>query len=209
MFALQEHRSVAGVVSVIVHAGVLTAAIIGAQHAGSGTPPTVILPDSAWVIPTGTPSGPGGDPVAPTVPPVNIPAVPGLPTLPGIPTVPGPSFPISVPGGWGPSGLDGTDSTIFDPRVTDDPPQLLSAPVPAYPPLLRDSGIQGVVTVQSVIDTLGRAEPASLRVVNSPHPGFDRPALDCVRRALFRPGRVHGRAVRVLVSIPLHFTLRP
>lgn len=208
MFALQEHRSVAGVVSVIVHAGVLTAAIVGAERAGSDTPPTVILPDSAWVIPTGTPSRPGGDPIAPTVPPVDIPAVPGLPALPGIPTIPGTTFPIASPG-WSSSGQGGEDTAIFDPTVTDDPPLLLSAPVPAYPALLRASGIQGVVTVQGVIDTLGRAEAASLRVVDTPHPGFDRPALDCVRRALFRPARVHGRTVRVLVSIPLHFTLRP
>jgi len=106
-------------------------------------------------------------------------------------------------------GLGGGDADIFDPAVTNEPPLLLTAPVPAYPPSLRQAGIQGVVTVQTVIDTLGRAEPASLRVVNSPNPGFDGAALDCVRRALFRPGRVHGRAVRVLVNVPMQFTLRP
>ncbi len=182
MFALQEHRSIAGVVSIIVHAGVVAAAIAGARHMGSDMPPMAILADSVWVMPTAGPAGGVAGPAVPLIDPVDVPNIPGMPAA---------------------------DGDIVDPVLTDEPPVLLSAPVPAYPPLLRQAGIQGWVTVQTVIDTLGRAEPVSLRVVTSPNPGFDRPALDCVRRALFRPGRVHGRAVRVLVSLPLHFTLRP
>jgi len=208
MFALQEHRSLAGVVSIIVHAGVVAAAIAGAR-AGSGTPPIVILPDSVWVMPTAGPAGGVDGPAAPPIDPVDVPTIPGLPPLPVIPSSPGTWSPTAALGGALPTGWGGGDSAIFDPTLTDEPPLLLSAPVPAYPPLLRLAGIQGWVTVLGVVDTMGRAEATSLRVVNSPNPGFDRPALDCLRRALFRPGRVHGRAVRVLVSVPLHFNLRP
>jgi len=49
------------------------------------------------------------------------------------------------------------------------------------------------------IDTTGRAEPPSVKVIQSPTPGFDQPAKNYVLRALFRPARVHGRAVRVLI----------
>lgn len=209
MFAPQEHRSIASVVSIAVHAGVVAVAIAGTQHAASGTPPIVVLPDSVWVMPTAGTGGGVDGPIGPVIDPVDVPNVPGLPALPAIPAVPGPSFPVPGPGGLGPTPWGGADSAVFDPSVTDEPPLLLSAPLPAYPGLLRLAGIEGVVTVQTVIDTLGRAEAGSLRVVNSPNPGFDRTALDCLRRALFRPGRVHGRAVRVLVSVPLHFTLRP
>src|ERR1041384_840508 len=207
MFALQEHRSIAGVVSIMVHAGVLAAALAGAEHAASRPPEAVIIPESLLIAPAGPPSGPVGGPTAPMIRPIDIP-VPGpldLPGVPGSPMVP----PTPGPSGAGPTVWGGADSAIFHPTLTDEPPMLLSAPVPAYPPLLRQAGIQGWVTVLAVVDTMGRAETASLRVVNSPNPGFDRPALDCLRRALFRPGRVHGRAVRVLVSVPLHFTLRP
>ena len=209
MFALQEHRSLAGVVSIIVHAAVVATAIAGATQGRPAAPPIVIVPESLLIVPTGTPAGPVGQLGAPVIAPVDVPDIPGLPALPGIPSSPQTRLPPTGPGSVFPTGLGGADGDIFDPVLTDEPPVLLSAPVPAYPPLLRQAGVQGWVTVQTVIDTLGRAEPASLRVVNSPNPGFDRPALDCVRRALFRPGRVHGRAVRVLVSVPLHFTLRP
>lgn len=209
MFALQEHRSIAGVVSIIVHGGILAAAIAGARHAGSDTPPIVILPDSVWVMPVAGPAGGVDGPAAPVIDPVHVPNIPALPAPTGIPWSPETWSPTAAPGGDLPSGPGGGDGDIFDAVLTDEPPMLLSAPLPAYPPLLRQAGIQGWVTVLAVVDTMGRAEAASLRVVNSPNPGFDRPALDCLRRALFRPGRVRGRAVRVLVSVPLHFTLRP
>ena len=61
--------------------------------------------------------------------------------------------------------------------------------------------------LQVVIDTLGRAEPVA-RVCESSNPGFDGAALAYVRGALFRPGRVRGRAVRVLIRLPIAFTLR-
>jgi len=80
-------------------------------------------------------------------------------------------------------------------------------PPPAYPELLRAAGIEGRVVLQVVIDTLGRAEPAA-RVFESSNPGFDGAALACVRGARFRPGRVGGRAVRVLIRLPIAFTLR-
>jgi periplasmic protein TonB len=206
MFAPQEQRSIAGVVSIIVHAGVVAAAFAGARHADVGVPPIVIA-ESLLVVPTSVPAGPVSPISAPVIGPVTVPVMPGPPDLPGIP-----ALPIGSPGPE-PAGATVTDSGgdpgVFLPAVIDEPPALLSAPLPVYPPLLRLAGIQGWVTVQAIVDTMGRAEPGSLRVVDSPNPGFDRAALDCVRRALFRPGRVTDRAVRVLVSVPLHFTLRP
>ena len=82
-------------------------------------------------------------------------------------------------------------------------PLLLAGPTPRYPEALRRAGIAGRVIVETVVDTLGRAEPGSMVVVAAPHPGFVAPARDYVLRALFRPARVHGRAVRVLVRVPI------
>jgi len=47
-----------------------------------------------------------------------------------------------------------------------------------------------------------------VKVLQSPNPGFDQSAKSYVLKALFRPARVHGRAVRVLVQIPVDFKLR-
>jgi len=205
MFAPQEQRSIAGLVSITVHVGVVAAALAGARQADVSVPPIVIA-ESLWAVPASVPAGPVSPISAPVIGPVSVPAMPGPPDLPGIPALPI-GFPSPEPAGAGTDS--GGDPGVFLPAVIDEPPALLSAPLPVYPPLLRLAGIQGWVTVQAVVDTMGRAEPGSLRVVDSPNPGFDRAALDCVRRALFRPGRVTGRAVRVLVSVPLHFTLRP
>jgi TonB family protein len=74
--------------------------------------------------------------------------------------------------------------------------------------LLRQAGVTGRVLVQAIIDTTGRAEPASVKVVQSPNTGFDQPAINYVLGAQFRPARIHGRAVRVLVNLPIDFSIK-
>lgn len=112
---------------------------------------------------------------------------------------------MEVPSGF---GLGAGGDTV-PAALVQDLPELLTAPVPPYPALLREAGVAGLVVVQVVIDTTGRPEPASLRVVQSSNAGFDAAALATIRAALFRPGRVWGRAVRVLVRVPVEFRLRP
>ena len=91
--------------------------------------------------------------------------------------------------------------------VVEEPPALLSAPRLPYPEPLRSAGITGRVVVQAVVDTTGRAEPASIVVIASANPGFDAAARSYVQSATFRPGRVHGRAVRIQVRVPIQFAL--
>lgn len=94
---------------------------------------------------------------------------------------------------------------VFREDMVDERPQVLSAPQLDYPPLLRQAGLHGRVIVQAVIDTLGRAEPASLKIVERPNPGFEQSARDYVLHTEFRPARVKGRAVRVLVRVPIDY----
>ena len=96
---------------------------------------------------------------------------------------------------------------VFSADVVQEKPELLSAPQLAYPDLLKKAGIQGIVLVQAIIDTAGRVEPNSLRVVMSANPGFDSPAKDYVLKTRFRPAHVYGHAVRVLVQMPVNFTI--
>ena len=65
------------------------------------------------------------------------------------------------------------------------------------------------VLVQAIIDTRGRAEPESVTIIESPNAGFDHSARAYVLHAMFRPARVHGRAVRVLVNIPIDYKIPP
>jgi len=90
-------------------------------------------------------------------------------------------------------------------RAADRGPTLSWSPAPVYPALLRHAGIRGRVVVQAIIDEAGRADPASVKIVESPHPGFDQAAKDWMLAARFDPARVQGRAVRWLVNLPIEF----
>ena len=70
-----------------------------------------------------------------------------------------------------------------------------------------EGGLWSVALVEVVVDTLGRAEPSSVAIVASSNQGFDPPARDYVLHALFRPARVHGRAVRVPLRLPIDFAI--
>jgi protein TonB len=87
----------------------------------------------------------------------------------------------------------------------DEPPLLLAGPPLQYPNLLRYAGIEGRVLVRAIIDSSGHAEPASVQVIASPHPGFNQAARNVVLGARFRHGRFRGRAVRVLIEFPVEF----
>lgn len=112
-----------------------------------------------------------------------------------------------VEGGIG-TGITPSSDQVFMESVVEERPEVLSGPSLVYPDLLRQAGVQGRVIVQAIIDTSGRAEPASVKIIQSPNPGFDQPAKQYVLRALFRPARVHGRAVRVLVNLPIDFKIK-
>jgi hypothetical protein len=96
---------------------------------------------------------------------------------------------------------------VCEPSLLDDPPILLSSPPLDYPPLLWQAGIVGRVVVLAVIDTTGRAEPASVRVIQGAHPEFDQPSKQWMLDALFRPARAGGRRVRVRINRALDYTI--
>ena len=87
----------------------------------------------------------------------------------------------------------------------DAPPAIVKGPRLIYPiDLLRD-GKQGLVVVEFILDTTGRAEPKSLRVISTPHMGFNLAAKAYVRDAEFTPALFQGRKVRALVQFPVTF----
>src|SRR5436309_1417966 len=103
--------------------------------------------------------------------------------------------------------VQGADDVLNESMV-DEPPVFLSGPPLVYPNLLRQAGIQGRVMVRAIIDTTGRAERASVQVIESPHPGFNQSAKNFVLEAQFRHGRFRGRPVRVLIEFPVEFRTR-
>jgi periplasmic protein TonB len=96
---------------------------------------------------------------------------------------------------------------VFVEAVVDEPPERISFPPPEYPRMLQEAHIEGQVVLEAVIDTTGHAEPNSIKVISSTNRAFEAPAKDALRRALFRPGRVRGQPVRVLVHLPIRFVI--
>ncbi len=100
-------------------------------------------------------------------------------------------------------------SRLFRSGAVDERPERLSGPPLQYPAALREAGIGGFVVIEFVINTTGRVDPSSIRIVRSSHAAFESPARDAVRTSLFRPGRVRGMAVRVLVQQQIDFDFIP
>ncbi len=109
-----------------------------------------------------------------------------------------------VVGGTGP--VDFTQT--FLEAAVDERPERLSGPYPRYPEMLRQAGIEGFVLLEFVIDTSGHVEEGSLKVLQSTNRAFEGPAKVVITRSLYRPGRVRGQAVRVLVSQRIGFTIQ-
>ncbi len=76
-----------------------------------------------------------------------------------------------------------------------------------YPDMLRDVGITGQTQLQFVVDEEGRVEPGSVTVVSATHPGFEAASLGAAEKFRFRPAKIGGRAVRVVINMPITWRL--
>ena len=113
---------------------------------------------------------------------------------------------IGVEGGVA-SGIVPTGD-VFSVDVVQEKPERLAGPPLVYPPLLQQAGIEGTVMVQAIIDTMGRVEPNSIKITQTANPGFNESAKTVVLKSLFRPARVYGKAVRVLIQIPILYSIK-
>lgn len=86
-------------------------------------------------------------------------------------------------------------------------PHLVSGPILTYPAPLLLSRVTGRVVVEAVIDTTGRVEEETVRIVESSDPGFNESAKVYVEAARFTPARIAGRAVPVRLQMPVEFKL--
>ena len=103
-------------------------------------------------------------------------------------------------------GSGGGEALSFD-QVEKPVLPLPGSPAPAYPAMLRAAAVEGRVVARFVVDTMGRVEPGSFRVLESTHElfvGSVRAALPAMR---YLPAEAGGRRVRQLVQQTFEFTL--
>ncbi len=74
-----------------------------------------------------------------------------------------------------PFHLVGQSRVFYASGSVNESPRRLSGPPVDYPPSLLRRHVQGLVQVAAIIDTTGRAEPASLEVLSTPDSGLIEP----------------------------------
>lgn len=240
MFALlpesasHHRRDPAGVAwSATVHLGVAALVAIASTDVG-GPPAAAARPDTALVYlppPPPAPTGPARDGGGETGQRARTPLAPRLPSAPI-------TVPISIPpvDPFAPS-IDetatqladhagrvlnrafepGTGSPVAAPHrliyeaVERAAVALPGNPTPDYPAALLAAGIEGSVLVELIVDTTGRVEPSSVRIVESDHALFESAVRAVLPRMRFAPAEAGGRRVRQWVRQPFEFhrELRP
>jgi protein TonB len=110
-----------------------------------------------------------------------------------------------VEGGSGPVVDPG--QTYFDFQVEKPAMALPGNPGPAYPDMLRSSGVEGEALMQFIVDTTGRAERGSIKVLKASHELFGAAVQSVLPRMRFLPAEVGGRKVRMLVQQSFAFSL--
>ena len=102
-------------------------------------------------------------------------------------------------------------SRVFTEAAVDNAPRLIDWPTRPAIPTLDTTAASGVVTVQFVVDTLGRIEPGTLTILSLPDSTLRTPTIVLLAALRFRTGEVvdehRVRLVRVLVRREL--TLHP
>jgi len=218
-YARRASRSEAGIVSVVTHAVMI----------------------AAWVVGTMPPSSLPADSIANRVyyiPPPNPKIVPHGPreVVTFVALAPGPGF------GPGPADIDPRrpielqQETLAPgptPRDSEPPrkPVLAVAPLtdsvftefevdsavvrsqnsaaPAYPLDLLQKHVEGAVLARYVVDTTGFADTSSFVVVRSSDSGFVRAVRDALPYMRFSPAKLGARRVRQLVEQSFTFRINP
>jgi protein TonB len=78
---------------------------------------------------------------------------------------------------------------------------------PRYPDMLRQAGVEGEVLAQFVVDTTGKAEAGSLKILKSSHDMFVQSVKNALPQMKFIPAEVGGKKVKQLVQQPFTFSI--
>ena len=201
-------KAFSSVASITVHVGLGAAVLFGTAKSGRSDPVRP-LADTVYFQPAAPKAG--GDGGGLSLPgPITV-APPDLGTISVSTTLPKTGVPMPIfspiysggattPGTGQPGGLGDLLSGEYA--------EVLTGPLPVYPDLLRQAGLEGKVVLEAVVDTTGRVLAQSVAVVTASNPGFIAPARQALLATLFRPAMVGGNPVRMRVRIPYEFAIR-
>jgi periplasmic protein TonB len=162
----------------------LPALVLDARPLASGTFDVVGLPDRGVSVGTSTGPGSGG----------------------GVGDGSGSGIGSGRGSGMGPGSGGGTGGGVYRPGGSVTTPQLVSQVRPRYTPGALERRVQGSVVLEIVVTAQGL--PTSFRIAQSLDLDLDKEAIKAVEQWRFRPGRLSGTPVDVLVTVVLDFTIR-
>ncbi len=98
--------------------------------------------------------------------------------------------------------------TFLDFQVERPATQAPNSATPLYPDILRQAGVEGEALVSFVVDTSGRVDIGTFKVVRSSHELFAAAVRNALPRMRFIPAAVGDTKVRQLVQQPYSFAIQ-
>ncbi len=109
-----------------------------------------------------------------------------------------------IEGGTGPTNNEGA---YFEFQVEKTVLAQPGNPQPTYPSMLQSAGIEGRVLAQFVVDVSGKADMGTFKVLESSHDLFTQSVRSALPRMRFFPAEIGGKKVRQVVQQPFVFAL--
>ena len=119
-----------------------------------------------------------------------------------------------VEGGTGKEGDTGKEAGVKEephgPYMefqVEKPVEKIGGDSPEYPSALRESGVEGQVLAQFVVNESGRADMGTFKILNSSNPQFTAAVKNALPRMKFSAAQIGGKKVQQLVQMPFQFHL--
>ncbi len=100
-----------------------------------------------------------------------------------------------------------SDQPFFEFQVEKQVQQIPGSGNLRYPDMLRSANVEGEVLAQFVVDTSGKYEAGTFKVLKSSHDLFTAAVKNALPTMRFYPAEVGGRKVKQLVQQPFTFSL--
>src|SRR6202165_177929 len=104
-------------------------------------------------------------------------------------------------------GIANTNQTYFEFQVEKPAEMLQDSPKPKYPSVLESSGIAGEVQAQFVVNSSGKADVESFKVLKSTNELFTQAVKSVLPRMRFSSAQIGGKPVNQLVQQSFQFAV--
>ncbi len=226
--AAKQKRAAGTLVSTVVHAVLITAAVYGTLHASEALEKPKAQKVEFVTVKKDDPPPPKEAPKPPPDVVMKAPPPKGFQVLTAPIKIPDvlPDIDLSkkvtseedfsgkgVAGGIAKGVVGGTpqsingDQTYFEFQVEKQVAPYPTNQPPRYPDMLRSANVEGEVLAQFVVDTTGHADMKEFKILKSTHDLFTSAVKSALPNMKFYPAEVGGKKVKQLVQMPFQFSL--